>query len=266
MEVVLLVGNGSGSCAGGRRWLPCSWNWSEAGARTEVGGGHQEGAGGFSGGGSDGNPKKGENGLGGGITTKTEAQASGGGYYSGGTGYSVTHKGFGKIGGQSGGPCSAATGSIYWYKDYFGCGGESGAGGEIYYSNKDNVFAFNGNMITNGDYNSAYYEYNKDGTQINENKLNVVTKKNGNKIIPTKIFAQSGVIRATYTSNQGKYTLDKVTRKLDVGEVLPNIAKSYSECELVKATNETETAVTGYTNPLTPELKNQGIGSRSSGI
>ena len=140
-------------------------------------------------------------------------------------------------------------------------GGYSGAGGEVYYSKSENIFAYNGDMITNGDYTTTYYEYNKDGTQTTT-KLKVYERDdlNGKKIkfIPAKIFAQSGVIRATYRSNQGATDLSKV----QVG-TKPAIATSYYELQNVLATEETETAVTGYTNPLTPELKNQGIGSRS---
>ena len=112
-------------------------------------------------------------------------------------------------------------------------------------------------MITNGDYDSKYYEYDKDGNQIMENKLTVLEKQNGEKFIPTKIFAQSGVIRATYTTNQGKYMLSKVK----TGDLLPEIAKNYNEVKVVIATKETKTDVTNYTNPLTTNLPNQGIGS-----
>ena len=140
-------------------------------------------------------------------------------------------------------------------------GGNSGAGGEIYYSKSENIFAYNGDMITNGDYTTTYYEYNKDGTQTTT-KLKVYERDdlNGKKIkfIPAKIFAQSGVIRATYRSNQGETDLSKV----QVG-TKPAIANSYFELQNVLATKETKTDVTEYTNSLTPELKNQGIGSRS---
>ena len=130
-------------------------------------------------------------------------------------------------------------------------GGNSGSGGEIYYSNIENIFAFNGD---------------KDGTQTTT-KLNVYEKKDLGgktvKFIPTKIFAQSGIIRATYTTNQGVYTLSKVKTR----EELPEIAKNYDEVVAVKATNEiSNNPTTGYTNSLTPELPNQGIGSRSSDI
>ncbi len=136
-----------------------------------------------------------------------------------------------------------------------------GSGGAVTYSNAENIFAFNGDMITNGDYNSDYYEYDKDGNQIMENKLTVLEKQNGDEFIPTKIFAQSGIIRATYTTNQGRFTLSKVTRQLEEGENLPEIANSRDTLKSVKATNETINITLNYNNPLTPELPNQGIGS-----
>ena len=139
-------------------------------------------------------------------------------------------------------------------------GGNSGAGGEVYYSKTENIFAYNGDMITNEDYETTYYEYNQDGTQT-DTKLIVYEREDldGKKIkfIPAKIFAQSGVIRATYRSNQGATDLSKVQTGIK-----PKIANSYFELENVLATAETSTEVTNYTNSKTPELKNQGIGSR----
>ena len=140
-------------------------------------------------------------------------------------------------------------------------GGNSGAGGQIYYSKVENIFAFNGDMITNGDYDTVYYEYDKDGNQT-KTVLRVYEREDLNgkmvKFIPAKIFAQSGVIRATYRSNQGETDLSKVQL-----ETKPAVATSYYDLENVLATEETSTNVTRYINSLTPELSNQGIGSRS---
>ncbi len=158
-----------------------------------------------------------------------------------------------------GGICGPSWETAY-YKDLVGNGGKSGCGGVVLFSKKENIFAYNGNMITNEDYNSTYYEYNKDGART-ENILHVYERKNldGNmiKFIPIKIFAQSGIIRETYTTNQGEFTLSKVK----TGDLLPEIAKNYDDVRVVIATNETETDVINYTNLLTPELPNQGIGS-----
>ena len=193
-----------------------------------------------------------------------------GGYFTCGNGLVADTVKTSVVGGQGGNPCyPGGTDELNWYKDYCGAGGNSGAGGYIQYSKQDNIFAFNGDMITIEDYTTTYYEYDKDGVQTNT-VLNIYERKNLNgntiKFIPTKIFSQSGIIRKTYTTNQGEFTLSKVIRKLNENEKLPDIAKKASEVVAVLATEETKTAVTGYTNPLTPELKNQGIGSRSPDI
>ncbi len=152
----------------------------------------------------------------------------------------------------------------YFWNTRGGAGGKSGAGGKVYYSNAENIFAFNGDMITNNDYETKYYEYDKDGNQTNT-VLKVYERQNTNgetiQFIPAKIFAQSGTIRATYRSNQGATDLSKVQIENDY-----KIAKSYYELQNCLATPETEIVVTGYTNPLAKELPNQGIGSRSSDI
>ena len=202
-----------------------------------------------------------------------DSGCGGGGYYSTGYGVAILEVEQTSIGGRGGGPgMEQSVGNrppLAWYKDSTGDGGKSGAGGDISYSNTKNIFAYNGNMITNGDYTTTYYEYNKDGSQTTT-ILNIYERKdiNGNtiKFIPAKIFAQSGTIRETYTTNQGQFTIDKITRKLSAEEKLPEIAKCLDDVKIIKATDESSTTVTGYTNPLTPELKNQGIGSRSSDI
>lgn len=228
---------------------------------------HFNGAGGFSGGGAESNALGGVNGNGGGQDKEEQegqnrpTGSGGGGYYTSGHGEWASKIRSSRCGGMSGEPCYASN-ETAWYKDVCGSGGASGSGGEIYYNISENIFAFNGDMITNGDYDSDYYEYDKDGDRIMGNKLAILKKQNGEKFIPTKIFAQSGIIRATYTTNQGKYTLDKVKRQLSIGEKLPDIAKSNSEVVVVKATDEiSNNSTTGYTNPLTPKLPNQGIGS-----
>ncbi len=222
-----------------------------------VGGGdHFDGAGGYSGGGAEASINIGGfNGLGSDTKTISGSASGGGGYFGRGNGMAANLKGTSAIGGQNGTPHF----SDDWFKDLAGDGGQAGAGGEVYYFDINNIFAYNGDMITNGDYNNDYFEYNEDGTIISEKKLEVITKQNNQKIIPAKIFAQSGAIRETYTTNQGIFTLSKV--KIE-GE-LPAIAKSFAEVKLVKATNREEIPTTNYSNGY---MINQGIGSRSSAI
>ncbi len=247
--------------AGIGRW----WCWTVGGAM------HFNGAGGFSGGGAERNPLAGVNGNGGGQDKEQQQEqdryngSGGGGYYTSGRGECASNIDSSIYGGMSGEPCHA-TNDTAWYKDVCGSGGASGSGGEVYYTISENIFAFNGDMVTDGDYASVIYEYEENGTQDTSKILKVYERKDLDgsikQFIPSKIFAQSGVIRATYTTNQGEYTLDKVKRQLSNDEKLPDIAKSRSEVVVVKATNKiSNNPTTGYTNPLTPELPNQGIGS-----
>ncbi len=220
------------------------------------GGNHCDGAGGFSGGGAEGNSTLGYNGLGGGKDDTLELGVPGGGYFYRGRSVQNVKKGTGAIGGQGG--CSWGGGDkARWYSDRGGSGGNAGSGGIVRVSSQAQIFAYNGDMITNGDYETKYYEYNKDGTKTNQ-ILNVITKQNGEKFIPCKIFAQTGICRATYTTNQGQFSLKKITRTLTNGETLPAVTNSYESLTAVRATDEKNIAITNYTNGYKP---NQGIGS-----
>ena len=230
------------------------------------GGNHVDGAGGFSGGGAEKNALRGENGLGGGYDDEnSRTGCGGGGYYARGKGCSNLRIGTGVIGGMAGYPWSGDNpNGINFYLDISGNGGKAGSGGNVRYTAESQIFAYNGDMITNNDYDTLYYEYNEDGSITNkvlkvcekpsiknENGINQIVNR---KFIPSKIFAQSGVIRATYTTNSGDWTLSKVK----TGVALPNKANNYSELTLITATNRVNTAVTGYTNGY---MENQGIGS-----
>ena len=125
-----------------------------------------------------------------------------------------------------------------------------GTGGEVYYSNKDNIHSYNGDRVTNGDYNTILYEYQADGTKT-ETVAQVLTKLNDSKFIPTKIFAQDGIIRATYKTNQAMTREE--CEKYGVSYVEQEKAKE-SQTQNVKITEETTTPTTIY---------GQGIGSRS---
>lgn len=183
-------------------------------------------------------------------TSKAGGAAGGAGYYTVGVGLGNLRSGSGKVGGQ-GGFAWSNTNYALWFVTKSGDGGRAGSGGNVV-NNKGTIYAYNGDMVTNGDYTTSYYEYNKDGT-ITSNKLNAITKKNGDIFIPTKIFAQSGVIRETYTSNQGPLGLSKVKTG-----VTHSIATTYWEVKSILATQEKSNIVTGYSNGY---MVNQGIGS-----
>ena len=145
-----------------------------------------------------------------------------------------------------------------WFTDRAGDGGRGGSGGIIRYSRSCSIYAYNGDMVTNGNYDIDYYEYNKDGTINTNSKLKKVIRKDNKIIIPAKIFAQSGIIRETYTRNCGNFDFSKMETTL----TKPSIATKWSEVVKVLATTEkSNNAVTGYTNPDGKCLANQGIGS-----
>lgn len=242
-------GNAINSSGGGGGGYPAAG--IGGGGAGGGGGNHSEGAGGYSGGGAECNFQCGYNGSGGGIITGCLG-SGGGGYFTSGIGDSNAIKGTGSIGGQTGCPWNGGDRDC-WYANRAGSGGNSGAGGSIKVSSESAIYAYNGNMITNNDYETQYYEYNKVGTLTN-NLLNVITKKNGEKFIPCKIFSQTGIIRETYTTNQGQFSLNKVK----TGISLPSVANSYDSVVRIKATNEITTEVTGYNNGY---MLNQGIGS-----
>ena len=89
-----------------------------------------------------------------------------------------------------------------------GSGGTAGQGGIIKYSSASVINAYNGNRITEDDfnYNEVYYEYDKDGNYLDgsdgkDTKIaNAIEFKNesNKKIIPARIFIQDGTRRAVY--------------------------------------------------------------------
>ena len=104
-----------------------------------------------------------------------------------------------------------------WYGDEYGFGGSwstagsggtAGQGGTIEYSPTSEINSYNGNMITEDDFNysNTYYEYDEDGNYLDgtdgkDTKVaNVVEFKNDSskKIIPAKIFIQDGIKRDVY--------------------------------------------------------------------
>lgn len=161
-------------------------------------------------------------------------------------------------------------GLMHQTNGYFpsGSGGKAGNGGNIKVSSKAKVYAYNGDRITNNDYTTPIYDYDKNGNQLSTTCY-VLTKYGTSKqISPLKIFAQSGILRNVYYSN-----LDwgnKPTTGYDYfysifGEQVEDSVKSiskptqYSELKncLIRAERNIDT--TGYINPETKDC--YGIGS-----
>lgn len=165
------------------------------------GGNHCDGAGGYSGGGAQYNVTNGKNGLGGGLASNSNAQSSGGGgYFSCGYGRVNTQLGFAAIGGQGSGACHWVNNTTkVWWNDHAGSGGTGGAGGNVTVSSKAKVYAYNGDMITEG-IHDGIYAYDQYGNKTSE-RLEKVIKQNNQEIVPCQIFAQAGIKRDVYVSN-----------------------------------------------------------------
>ena len=224
------------------------------GRRTELvegGGDHATGSGGFSAGGGD-FQTAGYNGFGSFDNTR-DGYGAASGYYTLGTGVQGIKVWFNQGGMWSGSKMEDSGGFTdgkNWYLDYSGSGGDSGTGGEIYYSNKENIHSYNGDRVTNSDYDTILYEYEPDGTET-ENVASVLTKLDGSKFVQTKIFAQDGILRAIYRTNQAMTKEDcekygaPFVEKEKAGE---------KQTENIKINDEEIISVTDY---------GQGIGSRS---
>ena len=156
------------------------------------GGEHACSAGGYSAGSGEDGIKAGVNGLG--STGGGKRKGAGGGYYSKGSEKSGLQAYFG----QGGMWCDP---NNVYFRDYAGSGGVAGEGGNISCSNLSKIHAYNGDMVTDGNYVSTYYEYDINGNKLNK-ILGLVTKKDGTKIVPAIIFAQQGTVRDVYKSNQ----------------------------------------------------------------
>ena len=144
-------------------------------------------------------------------------------------------------------------------------------------------------MITKDDFNysNEYYEHDKDGNLLDGNfgrtkeiaKAVAVINNDTKKFIPTKIFAQDGILRSVYKTNSWwkdetnpetpykpgnsyneYFTLFKNTISSDVKNL--KVANSLAELQVVCVRPETAcNKLEKYINPSTNN--NQGIGSRS---
>lgn len=201
------------------------------------GGEHACSAGGYSGGSGEDGIKNGVNGLG--STAGGSRKGSGAGYYTKGSA-------------ASGAQAQMNQGGMWqsndqYGRDFAGSGGNAGAGGTVKYLDKAKIHAYNGDRVTNGTY-SGIFDYDKNG-----NKGSAITatvqKPDGTIIMPAKIFAQDGIIRATYGSNQHMTAEECAKAGVD--------AFSKGHTVLVKLTNETVTATTEY---------GQGVGSGAGNL
>ena len=205
------------------------------------GGNHCDGAGGYSGGSAQYNKVRGYNGLGGGNKNSTDASSSGGGgYFSDGYGRINTKLGIAKIGGQGSGACHYLV-NEQWFNDHAGSGGAAGLGGKVKVSSLAKIYAYNGDMITDGTSYSGVTGYMPDGTSTGV-ALSVIEKNNGTKIIPLQIFGQAGISRAVYEANY-----KTITKSADL------------ENKVIKS--EQVIAKSGYKHPDTESVFGVGSGA-----
>ena len=99
-----------------------------------------------------------------------------------------------------------------------GSGGTAGKGGKISYSKDVTINSYNGNRITEDDfdYSKICYEYDKDGNLTDIEVDAIQVKNTDKKIIPAKIFIQDGIKRAVYASYEYMTKEDKI--KYNVNE------------------------------------------------
>ncbi|MBO5398396.1 MAG: hypothetical protein J6A36_05690 [Clostridia bacterium] len=179
--------------------------------------------------------------------------------YQSGTNIKITKP---YVGGQGG--------VFYTGNGYFpsGSGGKAGNGGNIKVSSQAQVYAYNGDRITNADYTTPIYDYDKDGNKLSTTCY-VLTKYNTTqKTSPLKIFAQSGILRNVYYNNLDwgrkpttgwDYFYEIFGNQLE--ESVKDIIRptNYNEVENHLIRRERTIELTGYTNPETHDC--YGIGS-----
>ena len=226
------------------------------------GGSHAGAAGGYTGGSPQGVSYIAQNGLACPINTSS---SGGSGYFEVGGGNLLDLEHGTDCVGGIGGVCWWGTD---WYKDLSGYGGTGGKGCTVSYTKQENIFAYNGNLATDeSEETGVYPDYsltrNADNVttvteKIEDSSLDKLTRLDNKVIIPLKIFAQSGTIRETYTTNQSNFTLARITRTLPTGETLPSVATDWDKVVLIRATDRIINATTGYSNGY---CLNQGIGS-----
>ena len=217
-ENVKIFAYGGGGASGGKSPLDSHYTNSGAGAggypAAGIGGGgagggggdHCKPGGGYSGGAGEPYNIEGINGLGTTyVSFNTDSKDSlAGGYYTyAGLQNSEVIVGWFGLGG--------AYFKTFWSSG--GSGGIAGNGGNIKASSNSTIYAYNGDRITNGDYSSTYYQYDKSGNLTKE-QANVIIKKNNMKFIPTFIFIQSGIRRAVYADKD--YISDELASRFEI--------------------------------------------------
>lgn len=163
-------------------------------------------------------------------------------------------------------------GVFYNNNGYFpsGSGGKAGNGGNVKVSSTAKVYAYNGDRITNDDYTTPIYDYDKDGNVLSTTCYVLTKYGTEQKTSPIKIFAQSGILRNVYYTN-----LDwgrKPTTGYDyfysifgnqIEASVKNIIRptNYDEVGNYLIRAERNVGTTGYINPETQDCYGVGSGA-----
>jgi len=185
------------------------------------------GAGGYTGGASSSYPERTDNGIGGGICIRCgDMYWGGGGYFQGQEGYDLNNIKLQES-------CLGGMGGTAWYRGHrAGDGGTAGKGGNIKVSNNAEIYAFNGNIYTDGtDYQNginqcpiylqsgiktAKYDVESYGTHKYGSDVNKFTDKYllSNNITLVKTSDQSIASQTEYVntiySNNPTYIANKI--------------------------------------------------------
>lgn len=149
-----------------------------------------------------------------------------------------------------------------------GSGGKAGNGGNVVVSKDSKVYAYNGDRITNGDYSSPIYDYDKNGNRLSSTCY--VLKKHGTneQTSPLKIFAQAGILRKVYYMNLSwgvketsgwNYFYNIFGDQIEQSVKNITEATNYATVANCLIRDEKNVGTTGYTNPETKDC--YGIGS-----
>ncbi len=179
--------------------------------------------------------------------------------YINGTNSKITEP---KVGGQ---------GAVFYGRaGYFpsSSGGKAGNGGTVKVSKTAKVYAYNGDRITDGDYTTPIYDYDKDGNKLGSTCYVLTKYGTTNKVSPIKVFAQNGILRNVYYTNLdwGRkpttgydyfYSIFGEQTEASVRNMIRPTCYDEVENHLIRA--ERTINKTGYINPETNDC--YGIGS-----
>ncbi len=157
----------------------------------------------------------------------------------------------GAVGGQGGCVLQSASYANVdkWLRSKAGDGGQAGAGGFITVSPSAIIFAYNGGVGTDDEGGSSFVwscNLTEAGCteSVKKGEMNLILRCDGAQLYPCFIFAQSGIIRETYATNQNEIELSKIK----VQDSTVTLTEHEYDAENFLATFAEKTTVTNYSN------------------